>query len=321
MLFRHPLFRAVFFVLFLASCVPARKYEEMNQRYTAMQTELDAANTSAREARTALDETNARLEDLQRRMALLEKDTASLGTSLRRMQNQYGRINELNDELLEKYSRSMAGDQSENKRLLIDLETTRLRLLNKEDSLDVLASSLADRERALAELRAELARKDDAMKALKDRVSAALTGFEGKGLTVEQRNGRIHVSLDNKLLFPSGSTVVDAKGKDALLKLAKAVESEKDINILVEGHTDTDRLLPGSPYKDNWDLSVMRATSVVRIMQENSRIDPLRITAAGRGEYLPVDPEDKAKNRRIEIVLAPDLSGLYQLVNEPVPSE
>lgn len=319
--YHHPVIRSLFFLLVLASCVPARKYEEMNQRYATMQSELEAANTTAREARTALDEVNARMEDLQRRTAQLERDTAAMGTALRRMEQQYGKINELNNELLEKYSKLMAGDQSENKRLLIDLETTRLRLLNKEDSLNSLAGSLADRERALAELRAELAKKDNAMKALKDRVSAALTGFEGKGLTVEQRNGRIHVSLDNKLLFPSGSTVVDAKGKDALLKLAKAVESEKDINILVEGHTDTDKLLPGSPYKDNWDLSVMRATSVVRIMQENSRIDPLRITAAGRGEYLPVDPSDKAKNRRIEIVLAPDLSGLYQLVNEPVPSE
>ncbi|MCB0763824.1 MAG: OmpA family protein, partial [Flavobacteriales bacterium] len=119
---------------------------------------------------------------------------------------------------------------------------------------------------------------------------------------------------DNKLLFPSGSAQVDSKGRDAIAKLAKAIEDEKDLNILVEGHTDTDKIAPGSTYKDNWDLSVIRATSVVRIMQESSRIDPLRITAAGRGEYLPVDPNDKAKNRRIEVILAPDLKELYNMV-------
>jgi chemotaxis protein MotB len=147
-------------------------------------------------------------------------------------------------------------------------------------------------------------------------VSKALTGFEGRGLTVEQRGGKIYVSLENKLLFPSGSTVVDQQGRDALVKLAKAVENEKDLNILVEGHTDTDKVLPGAPYKDNWDLSVLRATSVVRILQESSRLDPRIVTAGGRGEFVPVDPADKARNRRIEVILSPDLRQLYELVKD-----
>ena len=163
---------------------------------------------------------------------------------------------------------------------------------------------------------AELAKKDQAMKGIKERVSKALVGFEGKGLTVQQREGKIYVSLENKLLFPSGSTVVDQQGRDALQKLAKAIENEKDLNILVEGHTDTDKVLPGASYKDNWDLSVMRATSVVRILQEGTRLDPKRVTAGGRGEYIPLDPNDKAKNRRIEIILAPDLRELYDLVKD-----
>jgi chemotaxis protein MotB len=154
------------------------------------------------------------------------------------------------------------------------------------------------------------------MRALKDRVSTALTGFEGKGLTVEQRNGRIYVSMDNKLLFPSGSYAVDAKGRELIGKLAKAIENEADLNVLVEGHTDTDKVQPGGSLKDNWDLSVLRATSVVRLIQETSRMDPVRVTAAGRGEYVPVDPSDKARNRRIEIILAPDLKELYNLVKE-----
>ena len=306
----------IFTTLLWTACVPARQYEEMDARYQAMQAEAQAADARAREAVTRADELGSQLEELQRRDRRLEQDTATLGTSLRRMQKQYDKINQLNEELLEKYNQLLAGDRSENRKLLTDLEATRLRLLNKEDSLDALATDLADREAKLAELHAELEKKDEAMRSLKDRISAALTGFEGKGITVEQRQGRIHVSMENKLLFPSGSTVVDAQGKQALKDLAKAIEGEADLRIMVEGHTDTDKVLPGSPYKDNWDLSVMRATSVVRILQDNGRIDPVRITAAGRGEFLPLDPADKARNRRIEIILSPDLTQLYELVTD-----
>ncbi len=315
------------FLLFGASlfiaCVPARKYEEANARVKAMQAEVDAANSRALEARTSYDEMQQRMEEEGKRLVRLQHDTTVLGTSLRQMTGQYDKINALNNELLEKYSRLLSGDRSENRKLLTDLETVRLDLMNKEDSLNALAERMAekealleDREAKLAELQAELAAKEAAMRSLKDRVSQALLGFEGKGLTVEQRGGRIYVSMENKLLFSSGSATVDPQGKDAITKLAKAIENEKDLNILVEGHTDTDRIQPGSMYKDNWDLSVMRSTSVVRILQENSRIDPVRITAAGRGEYIPVDASDKAKNRRIEIILAPDLKGLYELVKD-----
>lgn len=315
----HPSHRPLPFVLFLAlftACVPARKYEELNDRYKSMQESESAALAKAQQAEAAMKEQATKLEDLVSRNGRLERDTLTLGTSLRKMNAQYDKINTLNNELLDKYNTLMAGDRSENRKLLTDLEATRLKLQSREDSLNALGSSLADREARLADLQAELNRKDAAMKALKERVSSALTGFEGKGLTVTQRNGRIYVSLENKLLFPSGSTVVDAKGREALSSLAKAIENEKDLSITVEGHTDTDKVLPGAAYKDNWDLSVLRATSVVRILQETSKIDPVRVTAAGRGEYLPADPNDKAKNRRIEVILAPDLKQLYELVKE-----
>ncbi|HQW86426.1 MAG TPA: OmpA family protein, partial [Flavobacteriales bacterium] len=256
------------------------------------------------------------MSDLERRVKLLEQDTTTLGTSLRKMQQQYDKINALNDELLDKYNKLLAGDRSENRKLLTDLEALRLDLQNKEDSIARSSKRLAEREARLSELQAELDRKDAAMRDLKDRVSHALTGFEGKGLTVEQRDGRIYVSLENKLLFPSGSATVDKQGRDALVKLAKAIEADRDISILVEGHTDTDKILPGSTYKDNWELSVERATSVVRILQEGSTIEARRMTAAGRSEYVPVDPADKSKNRRIEVILTPDLSALYNMVKD-----
>lgn len=300
----------------LSACVPARKYDELNARYKAMQESESAALSKAQQAEATLKDQQVTLDDLRRRQDMLERDTLTLGTSLRRMTDQYDKINTLNNELLDKYNTLVAGGNTENRKLLTDLEANRLKLQNKEDSLGVLASSLRDREAKLANLQAELEKKDQAMTALKNRVSQALTGFEGKGLTVTQRDGQIYVSLENKLLFPSGSTAVDSKGREALSSLAKAIENDQDINIMVEGHTDTDKVLPGAPYKDNWDLSVLRATSVVRILQESAKIAPGRITAAGRGEYRPADPSDKAKNRRIEIVLAPDLKQLYELVND-----
>lgn len=303
-------------VVLFTACVPSRKYEEVNARLRTAQESEAAALAKAQQAEAAMKEQQVTLEDLRSRKEKLERDTLTLGTSLRRMTSQYDKINALNNELLDKYNTLLAGHGSENRKLLTDLESVRLRLQNKEDSLGKLGASLADREQKLAELQEELAKKDAAMKSLKDRVSGALTGFEGKGLTVTQRDGKIYVSLENKLLFPSGSTVVDAKGREALSSLAKAIESEKDLDILVEGHTDTDKVLPGAAYKDNWDLSVLRATSVVRILQESSKINPLRITAGGRGEYVAVDAADKAKNRRIEVILAPDLKGLYNLVTD-----
>ena len=311
------------FGLSLFACVPARKYEEANQRARTMQLEVEAANTKALDAQTSMDEMSSKLGEFAKRNGELERDTTVLGTSLRQMTKQYDKINTLNDEILSKYNALLAGQGSENRKLLTDLEAMRLDLMNKEDSVNALAkeigekrSALVDREAKLAQLQAEIAAKDAAMKSLRERVSQALSGFEGKGLTVEQRNGRIYVSMENKLLFPSGSATVDAKGREAIGKLAKAIENEKDLSILVEGHTDTDKIAGGSAYKDNWDLSVMRATSVVRIIQESSKTDPVHITAAGRGEYVPVDLSDKAKNRRIDVVLIPDLKELYNLVKE-----
>lgn len=298
------------------ACVPARKYEELQTRYKSTQESEAVALAKAQAAEAAMKEQTASMEDVVKRKANLERDTTIQGTSLRNMTTQYDKINKLNTELLEKYNSLLAGDRSENRKLLTDLEATRLRLQRQEDSLNTLSRSLGDREAKLADLQKELATKDAAMKSLKDRVTAALSGFEGKGLTVTQKDGKIYVNLDNKLLFKSGSTVVEDQGKQALSNLAKAVENEKDLNILVEGHTDTDKILPGGSMKDNWDLSVLRATSVVRILQESSKVDPTRITAGGRGEYVPVDPNDKAKNRRIEVILSPNLEALYKLVNE-----
>ena len=168
------------------------------------------------------------------------------------------------------------------------------------------------------ELQQILDRKDSAVNALKNKVSNALLGFEGQGLTVEMKNGKVYVSLDEKLLFRSGSYQVDPKGKQALNQLGTVLERNPDVNIMIEGHTDDVPYRGGGALKDNWDLSVMRATSVLKILLDNSRIEPSRLTAAGRGEYQPVDPANTAgarsRNRRTEIILTPKLDELLRIL-------
>lgn len=141
----------------------------------------------------------------------------------------------------------------------------------------------------------------------------ALKGVNEGDLSIEMKNGKVYVTLSNKLLFTSGSTVVDEAGKNALSKLANVLNDNKDIHVMVEGHTDTDKGL------DNWDLSVKRATSIVRILSDDYKVDPTRVTASGRGEFMPVasnkTAEGKGKNRRTEIILTPNLDELFTILN------
>ena len=150
---------------------------------------------------------------------------------------------------------------------------------------------------------------------LKARVANALRNFENQGLTVVQKNGKIYVSLEAKLLFSSGSTKVEDEGKEALVELARVLETERDLEIVVEGHTDTDKLNSSVSPKNNWELSVLRATAVVELMLANSNMAATQIMAAGRSEYHPVDPNDKSKNRRIEIIISPNLNELFEIIS------
>jgi chemotaxis protein MotB len=225
--------------------------------------------------------------------------------------------------LLKKSSTIREGTEAERQALMVELEDVRIKLQEKEDALTQLEIALDQKEKELIireerldEMRSLIHRKDSVMNALRASVSAALLGFEGKGLTVEQRNGRVYVSMDAKLLFATGSSEVDSKGREAVINLARAIQNEKDLNIMVEGHTDTDSFDRTTFPRNNWDLSVLRATSVVSIMIENSQVNPAILTAAGRSQYLPVDPSNKAKNRRIEVILSPKLDDLMNLVNE-----
>jgi chemotaxis protein MotB len=204
-----------------------------------------------------------------------------------------------------------------------DLEGKNAELQRKQEVLNELEGELKakqqlleDREKRVTELEEMMQRKDETVKLLKNKVASALRGFENKGLTVVEKNGKIYVSLEAKLLFNSGSTSVEPEGKKAIIELAKVLEKEVDLEVIVEGHTDTDKLTATAHPKSNWELSVLRATAVVEIMTANTKVNPAILMAAGRSEFHPVDPSDKAKNRRIEVIISPNLNAHFELINK-----
>jgi chemotaxis protein MotB len=262
-----------------------------------------------------------------------------MGISLRKITDQYDKINSLNDELMKKMKQRNIENSEETKNLLNELQLAKEDLQKKQDELTELEKSLQLKKKNLEELRQELDEKnkqlelkntrllelerilftkDSIVKDLKNKVVQALTGFEGDGLTIEQKNGKVYVSLEEKLLFKSGKWDVDPKGQSALKKLATVLEKNAEINVMIEGHTDDLAYKGSGGVDDNWDLSVKRATAIVKILLKDSNIDPKRITAAGHGEFLPIDPaktaEARAKNRRTEIILTPKLDKLFQIL-------
>ena len=187
----------------------------------------------------------------------------------------------------------------------------------KSDELNEKEKLLSEREKALAELQSEIARQDSITRRLNSILHDALLGFNSDELSVEVKNGKVYVSMSDKLLFKSGSSAVEDKGKEALKLLAGVLNKNADIDILVEGHTDNVPIKT-TVYKDNWDLSVARATSIVRILNTDYKIAPTRMTASGRGEFFPKAGNDtadgRAKNRRTEIILSPKLEEIMKLL-------
>ena len=311
----------------------------MKKKEAACRAEADEVKAENQKLSTKVTELQASFDNLTKRIAGLQLDSNVRGTSLRTMTTNYDQLNKTYLELLKNYKDILAGNTTETQKILMQLKTTQDSLLNKEDALKKLAAELdtkkisldklgkqleaskADldaKDAKLNELQSVLNKKDSTVKALKAKVMDALTGYEGKGLTITQKNGKIYVSLDESLLFASGSFTVDPKGVEAIKKLAKVLETNTDINVLIEGHTDNVPYTGTGVIKDNWDLSVLRATAIVKIITNNSNVDPKRLTAAGKSEYDPVESnetkEGKAKNRRTEIILTPKLDELFQII-------
>ena len=317
----------------LTSCVPARKLDECDEKRTACENELTALKTTNQGNEAKIKEQNEQLVKFTKENEGLRRDTGILGSNYRILTVKYDKLNQLNESLLDKYNKMLAGSERDNAKLSTDLQATQAALLKKQDELNALAAELDKkkkeldataeqlklREARVKELEDILKQKDQAAADLKKKLSDALFAFEGKGLTITQKNGKIYVSMDENLLFASGKTDVQPKGVEALKHVAKVLEQNADINIMVEGHTDDVAMKGSGDIKDNWDLSVMRATSVTKIILTSSpNIDPKRITSAGRGEFFPLDPAKTAdarkKNRRTEIILTPKLDELLKVL-------
>lgn len=265
-------------LLFMSSCVVLSK-----KKYEALLMQKDSLNIG-------WDEAKVKVQSLEEEKAALKADTASLNAKIADLNKQLEALNANYDAL-----RS-----------------------NSSTEINKLSDDLKKREARLQEVEEILRKRDAATNALKEKLQKALLGFQESGLTVEIKNGKVYVSLTDKLLFDTGSIIIDDKGKQALRELAKVLNTQPEINIAVEGHTDNQKVGNLGQIKDNWDLSVLRATSVVRYLTEIEKIEPVRVTATGKGQYQPIEvgntPEARSRNRRIEIVLSPKLDELYNLI-------
>ncbi len=310
----------------LNSCVTAKKYDDLQARQQSDTQGKADAERQLRNATTELKKSSDELAQQRLDIKRLTTDSAQNGTAYRRTRDLYHELNDSYDKLLKNSDRALASKSSDYNQVAKDLAKREAELGTLETSLqksktdnDRLAADLKTREARLSELTQALADKDKAVNDLKARVSKALLSFNGKDLQVRLKDGKVYVSLSEQLLFKSGSTKVDPKGQDALKTLATVLQEQKDVNVVVEGHTDNVPILRGTAgLSDNWDLSALRATEIARLLT-TSGVAPERVTASGRSQYVPIaandSPANKALNRRTEIILTPKLDELFSILD------
>ncbi len=302
------------------SCVTSKVYKDLEGKYAnikrqnrKMQDELSAIEKSSKADKKALEELDAQYEKTKAQRDELQRNYDAAVANYDNLKRSY-------DALEKNSSASIAANSKKNRELLRQLEDKERALAQERTRLDVLEKDLASRSQRVNELEGLIAAKDAKMQGLKSAISKALRNFEGKGLTVEERNGKVYISMENKLLFESGSWAVGTQGRKAVKQLGKVLAENTDIAVLIEGHTDDDPYTGNAQLAGNWDLSTKRATAIVAILLENQKIDPQNLTAAGRGEFLPVASnetnEGKSKNRRIEVILTPKLDEISKLLND-----
>lgn len=301
----------------LASCVSTQLYEDLQSKYDDLKAEnellsslLDAQNNGT------LSDLN--LASAKKQIEKLKETNAQLAMELAATRSNYERLKESYDALEANSSEILTENLSRNRELLTSLEAKEKALAEEAARLKTLEDKLKERSKRVEELEAIIAAKDAKMKKLKEAISAALSNFEGNGLTVEQRDGKVYVSMENKLLFESGSWAVNSNGKQAVVALGKILAQNPEIAVLIEGHTDNVPYTANGNITNNWDLSTKRATAIVGILVQNGTIPKDNLTAAGRGEHAPIasneTAEGRSKNRRIEVILAPKLDAISKLL-------
>ena len=323
----------VLIALLAGSCVTGKKYNTLSDRADLLLGERDSLKAENIWLAMSNRELTSKSEKLTEETDSLTAELTRVQADLMQTRDEYVRLTTRYADLQRAQEELVSGRAQETQRLLAELRAAQSDLQKKENLLRELEMNLDTKKASLEELTFELEKRNarltelekmldaqqKAVRELKAKVSEALYGFENNGLSVTIKDGKVYVSMDEKLLFKTGSYEIDANGRAALRKLGALLEKNTDIGILVEGHTDD------VPYRsssgqlvDNWDLSVKRATTVVRVLTQDTKINPKRLTASGRGEYIPVDPlktaDARQKNRRTEIILTPDLSELYKIL-------
>ena len=306
------LFVFVFSVNAFQSCVSIKKFKDLDADYLSANQQLEIQKQELSDFKLLSTELNENVISLSKRASSLEADTTDLGKAYRKKDRAYNDLSASYELLIKNNSNTMAKQAEENRSLME-------RLGQMDIDLQERARAIKSREEEMFQLQQLLKEKDNNLSRLKSSVASALLGFKGEGLTVEEREGKLYVSLENSLLFPSGSWKVNENGKKAIVELAKVLVQQSDIQITVEGHTDNVPYKGVGLIKDNWDLSVMRATAIVRILANNKGLKVNRITAAGKGSHSPLventSSENRAVNRRTEIILSPNMDKLMELLD------
>ena len=319
---KNAMIKNIFFGIILisitTSCVSSKIYEDLQGRYDALRAENESL-MSQLDGKSGNGELYS-ISNLRTEIDKLNAENTRLKMEMSAMHSNYDRLKASYEALEANSSSALTENLERNRKLLEELEEKEQRLAEEEARLKTLQKELASRSARVDELEGIISAKDAKMRALKDAISAALVNFEGNGLTVEQRDGKVYVSMENKLLFESGSWAVNSRGREAVVQLGSVLAQNKEIAVLIEGHTDNVPYGGSGNIKDNWDLSTKRATAIVNILTQNASIPKDNLTAAGRGEYAPVSTnstsEGRSKNRRIEVILTPKLDEIAKLLNE-----
>ena len=304
------------------SCVSKKIYQDLENKYADLKKEHNALTDENGVLKTDKNQLELDKSKLQTELDKtkverdkLASDYAATKKSLDNLKASYAALEKDSNDALE-------ANINKNRQLLAELEAKQKALAAEQDRLNKLKKDLEASSARLAELEKMMADKEALMNKLKETLSKSLKAFEGKGLSVTERDGKVYVSMENKLLFESGSWTVGSEGKKAVDLVGKVLGDNPDISVLIEGHTDNDKITGtiGGGVENNWDLSTKRATAIVNILSANAKVKKENLTAAGRGEYAPLmsneTAEGKAKNRRIEIILTPKLDEISKMLND-----
>tara|TARA_Y100001934_G_C12336987_1_gene768140 strand:- start:508 stop:1503 length:996 start_codon:yes stop_codon:yes gene_type:complete len=319
-------------IITLPSCITPKIHNAINDDLNATKQSLINQEKKVLLLTSKLEEQSKNNKKLKYKINILQNDSTQNGTALKSLKSKYNDLSDTYDLLVSKNSRLIASKAKETKELLEKLEQSQIELFNQEDQLRILLDSiehkrrhidlmedrLAARSKRVTDLENMINTKDSLVTELKKKISKALIGLEGDGLTIVQKNGKVYISLEEQLLFASGKYEINNTGVIALNKLAAVLSFQDDLDIIVEGHTDSIPLSGKGLVKDNWDLSVMRATNVVKVLIKNPKLNPAQFTAAGKSEFTPISTNKtsvgRSSNRRIELILTPNLDDLFKLL-------